>query len=365
MVANIRNFTPLRDRREMTHLSITLLGSLRLFLDEKPAVGFQTNKVRALLAYLAVEADQSHRRESLAELFWPERPEGVSRKNLNQAIANLRKTIGDREASLPFLQVARDNVRVNVASDYLLDVTAFTNLLTICKDHSHRRVSTCKPCIRRLETVVGMYCGEFLMEFFLKDCPSFEEWVLVKREGLRRQMMDALKHLRAYHERRGEYGDAQGYAQRQVDLDPWDENAHRGLMRNLTLNGQRGTALKQYQTCRSILADELGIEPTPETTALYEQIRSGELTTLDPHSILPSLHQRHNLPPQSTSFIGRESELNEIEDHLENPNCRLLTLVGPGGIGKSRLALETAFDNIGGYTSAGTIMECTSFPWLV
>jgi DNA-binding SARP family transcriptional activator/tetratricopeptide (TPR) repeat protein len=346
---NACNFSPQHNRSEMKRLSLTLLGAFQVALDEKPALGFESNKVRALLAYLAVEADQLHRRELLAELFWPDRSEGVARKNLNQALTNLRKTIGDREGVPSFLRVTRDELRFNPESDYLLDVNKFTNLLTICKEHRHRRISTCKPCIQRLEKVVGLYMGEFLGGFTLIDCPTFEEWALIKREGLRRQMTDALKHLASYHERRGEYEVSREFSRRQVELEPWDEEAQRALMRNLALDGMRIAALNQYHDWRSVLADELGIEPTPETTALYEQIRSGELSTLDPHSILPSLHQRHNLPHQSTSFIGRESELREIEDQLENPDCRLLTLVGPGGIGKSRLALEVAFENIGGY----------------
>jgi DNA-binding SARP family transcriptional activator len=349
MRTNIRSTSLHYGRSEITHLSLTILGSFQVTLDETPVNGFESNKVRALLAYLAVGGDKSHRRETLAELFWPERSEGVARKNLNQALANLRKTIGDRGAALPHLRVTRSDVQANVTSDQFLDVAAFTKLINLCNSHSHRRKSTCKSCIKRLKQAVGLYKGDFLQGFVLGNCPAFDEWVLVKREGLHRQMMDALKHLAVYHERRGEYEDACEFTQRRVELEPWDEGAQRALMHNLAINGLRSAALKQYQTCRRILADELGIEPTPETTVLYEQILSGELANHAPHHILPSFHQRHNIPPQSTSFIGRETELDEIENRLENPDCRLITLVGPGGIGKSRLALEVAFDSIGGY----------------
>jgi predicted ATPase/DNA-binding SARP family transcriptional activator len=334
----------------MTQLSLTLLGSFQVTLGEKPANGFESNKVRALLAYVAVEADRPHRRETLAEFFWPERQEGVARKNLKQALANLRKAIGDRKAAPSFLRVTRDDVRFNADSAHLLDVTEFTKLLTACKSHSHRRLSTCRPCIRRLEQAVGLYGGELLEGFFLKDSSAFDEWVLVKREGLQRQMMDALKHLATHYERRGEYEDACETTRRQVELEPWDEDAQRGLMRSLVLNGQRSAALVQYELCLQTLAEELGLEPTDETTALYKQIRdlaSEEMGRIS--HFWPPTTERHNLSPPATPFVGRKTELTEIGEQLENPASRLLTLVGPGGIGKTRLALQVAFDNIGGY----------------
>jgi predicted ATPase len=155
-------------------------------------------------------------------------------------------------------------------------------------------------------------------------------------------MTDALTHLAMYHEQRGEHEDAREFNQRRVELEPWDEGGQRALMRNLALDGLRSAALKQYQTCRDILAEELGIEPTPETTALYDQIRSGELTTLVPGSVLPSLHQRHNLPAQPTPFIGREAELKKLDELISDPDVRMINILGPGGMGKTRLALAAA-----------------------
>jgi predicted ribonuclease YlaK len=114
----------------------------------------------------------------------------------------------------------------------------------------------------------------------------------------------------------------------------------------LTLSGQRGAALAQYETCRRVLAEELGVEPAAETRRLYQQIRD---EVLEP---LPSaLHQhQHNLPAQSRPFIGREATLAKIEQCLKDPDCRLLTLIGPGGSGKTRLALEAAAAQLEDYT---------------
>jgi predicted ATPase len=131
------------------------------------------------------------------------------------------------------------------------------------------------------------------------------------------------------------------YATRQLELDPWREEAHRQLMRALALSGQRSAALAQYEACRRVLAKELGVEPAAETNALFEQIKVGALTQPE---------RRHNLPAALTPLLGREQELAEIARLLEMPTCRLLTLIGPGGIGKTHLALQAAADHLGAFT---------------
>ena len=105
-------------------------------------------------------------------------------------------------------------------------------------------------------------------------------------------------------------------------------------MRLLALDGQRAEALVQYERCRRILRLELGVEPEPETVALHARIRDGA----ELHAVGAS--PPHNLPAQLTPFVGREREMVEITTRLRDPVCRLLTLVGPGGCGKTRLALE-------------------------
>jgi len=109
----------------MTRLSLTLLGAFQATLDGEPVTGFESDKVRALLAYLALETDRPHRRDELAEMFWPDRPPGVARNNLKQALANLRKVIGDREAAPPFLWVSRAELQFNPDGAHWLDVDHF------------------------------------------------------------------------------------------------------------------------------------------------------------------------------------------------------------------------------------------------
>lgn len=257
-------------------LSLTLLGAFQITLDDEPVAGFESDKVRALLVYLALEADHPHRRDSLAEVFWPDRPPGVARNNLKQALANLRTVIGDREADPPFLRVSRAKLQFNLDSAYWVDMKECSRLLAASQAHDHRRPETCEPCTERFRQAVALYQGPFLEQFYLGDSAAFEEWALVRREGLQRRVMEALRHLVAYHERRGEYQEARQFARRQVELEPWSESAQRALMRTLALSGRRSAALRQYEICRRTLADELGVEPTQKTTELFEQIRDGK-----------------------------------------------------------------------------------------
>jgi DNA-binding SARP family transcriptional activator len=107
----------------MTHLALSLLGGFQAALDGRPLTQFKSNKVRALLAYLAVEADRPHRREALAAMFWPERSDSEALSNLRYSLASLRKTLGDRTAAIPFLLISHDTIQFNKASDAWLDVT--------------------------------------------------------------------------------------------------------------------------------------------------------------------------------------------------------------------------------------------------
>jgi predicted ATPase/DNA-binding SARP family transcriptional activator len=326
----------------MAHLSISLLGALRITRDGEPLTDFATDKARALLAYLAVEADRPHRRDALAGLLWPDQPQEKARQSLRQALSDLRKAIGDCDDA-PFLLVSRETIQFNADCDHWLDVAAFTDLVKNCETHRHRRTAACLPCLRRMERMVDLYGGSFLEQFFVSDSDAFEEWAVLKREWLQREVTEAFSLLADYHERRGEYRQAQQYARRQVQMEPWREEAHRQLMRLLALDGQRSAALTQYETCRRALAAELGVEPTAETVALYGQILAEEISTLLPCSPAPLL------PCSPTPFVGRETELAEIAELLVDPDCRLVTLVGPGGIGKSRLALQAAADHVGAF----------------
>ncbi|MBI5029356.1 MAG: tetratricopeptide repeat protein [Chloroflexi bacterium] len=317
----------------MARLSLSLMGPFQATLDGQPVTSFESDRVRALLAYLAVESNRPHRREGLATLLWPNWPDRSALTNLRNALSNLRKAIGDRQASTPILQVTRETIQFDLASDSWVDVQMFQQLAAGDQSLEH------------LDQAIQLYRGPFLDSFGLKDSAPFEEWVQMLREQLSRQCLAALEQLAKYYEQQGDLSKATEYAWKQTDLAPWHERAHQRLMRLLALNDQRSTALAQYETCRRLLQQELGIEPSPETIALYEQIRDGKLVaseTPQPQSSSPALAQPSNLPVSLSPFIGRKELLAETQNRLQDSNCRLLTLIGPGGSGKTRLAIEAA-----------------------
>jgi predicted ATPase/DNA-binding SARP family transcriptional activator len=319
-------------------LSIRLLGSFQVTLDGEPVTGFESDKVRALLAYLAIETGQPHRREKLAGLFWPELPERSARNNLRVSLANLRKVTRDharardREAVPPFILVTRQTIQLNPEADIWLDVSALTKRLE----------ATGRPqrVIPQLAEAAELYRGGFLEGLSFPDSAALEEWALLKREQLQQEVVAGLHRLAGWHEQRGEFQQALPYARRQVSLEPWQEQGQRQVMRLLAITGQRNAALAQYQALRRMLAAELGVEPEDETEALYRRARDGR----DLHLLTPG--PPHNLPTPLAPFVGREKELDQIYSRLQDPRCRLLNLVGPGGSGKTRLALEASADQV-------------------
>ncbi|MFC1976566.1 BTAD domain-containing putative transcriptional regulator, partial [Chloroflexota bacterium] len=320
----------------MPQLAIRLLGPFQVTLDSQPITGFAYDKVRALLAYLAVEADHFHRRDTLATLLWPDHPPKLARQNLRQSLTTLRRAIKDKNALPPFLLIDGDTVQFNYSSHTWLDVAVFRAYLNT-DDHHHlnSEIETCQSCIQHMAEAVALYRGEFLVDLLLGDCSEFETWAITCREQLHLQVLTALHHLTRHYLRRGQYSQAQTYALHQIELAPYREEAHRQLMRILACTGQRSAALIQYETCCRILAEEFDVEPSEQTQILYKRIRSA------------GKRCPHNLPPQLTSLIGREGDLQQLAEHLANPGCRLLTLTGPGGIGKTRLALQAATEHVG------------------
>lgn len=340
----------------MAHLSICLLGPLQVTLDGEPVTGFESDKVRALLAYLAVESQQPQRRETLAGLLWPDWPERSARANLRHALANLRSAIrdrapfGDAQATPPFLHTSRQTIQFNAASDAWVDVAAFTRLVKAAPRAEAGAKGPSRPTVERLEEAVALYGGCFLEGFSLADSSPFEEWILLNRERLHRQVTDALRRLAECHEQRGDYASALLHAWRQVELDPWRERAHRQVMRLLALSGQRGAALAQYETCRRLLAEELGVGPAADTTQLYHQIRDEALEEppaaparrMEPQPQPPTfLHEEEVRPEvERPVFVAREGELARLDGFLDLAlagHGRVAFVSGEAGSGKTAL----------------------------
>jgi predicted ATPase/DNA-binding SARP family transcriptional activator len=334
-------------------LLLTVLGPLHVALDGNP-LHFRTNKAQALLIYLAVAAatqPAAHRREALMELLWPGLPLLSAQDNLRQTLYQLRKalpTVPSRTGGepVPLLLADRQTVQLNPDGAYELDVATFQRLLRG------------DPPPTTLAQALTLYRGDFLADVYLADSDAFEAWAAAQRATLRRQALDALDRLTATLLAQRAYDQAEVYARRQIEIDDLCEGAYRQLMLALARHGHRRQALAQYAAWRQLVADELGVEPSAETVALYERIRdqapdmqpqalekgAAAATPESAPAVRLSRSLRHNLPAPSMSFVGREAELAAIAQRLADPSCRLVTLIGPGGIGKSRLALQAASD---------------------
>jgi len=317
-------------------LSLLLLGPFQATSGEVAIPESRAKRIEALLAYLAVEAAYPHRREKLVGFLFPELPDEQARTNLRQTIKRLRKAIGDNPEQ-PYLLITRESVQFNKRSDHFLDKAVYEEQLGGCSVHRGRRDHLCPDCMAMAAQAVNLYRGPFLEGFFLKDSAAFEDWLLGHRELLQHETITVLQQLADFHERRGEYDLAGQYARRQIDIEPWREEAHRQLMRVLAYQGQRAAALHQYELLREQLWEELAVEPMPESESLQ-------------HTIAAATEARsQNLPTRDRSFVGREEEIARIREFLVDPACRLLTLVGSGGSGKTALAVEAGWRVAGQY----------------
>ena len=325
----------------MSRLALLLLGPPRIECDGEP-VEIRRRKAIALIVYLAVTG-QSHSRDALATLLWPEYDQSRARAGLRRVLAALKEALGEG-----WLDVDREAVELNPDAEVWLDVSEFQDRLAECRTHGHPQEEVCPACLPLLAEAAALYRDHFLVGFTLRDSPDFDEWQFFQTEGLRDELASALERLTHAHSAQGEFEQAIAYARRWLALDPLHEPAHRHLMQLYAWSGQRAAALRQYGECERVLKEELDVPPEEETTQVYQTIKENRHLPppVDRFAKKPVSPQeparKHNLPVHLTPFVGREVALAEIRDRLQDPTCRLLTLVGPGGSGKTRLALEAA-----------------------
>jgi predicted ATPase/DNA-binding SARP family transcriptional activator len=271
----------------------------------------------------------------LLGLLWPDLPTAAAQNNLRVTWAYLQKALGTSDSDeQPHLIGDRLTLRFNPLSDHQLDVARFRTLLEACRLHPHPDPHNCSECAARLTEALDWVRGEFLHEFSLANCWQFDEWLLIQREQFRLQMTAALEQLATFQERASQLAEAERTIRRLLEYDPLREAAYRQLMRVLARADQRSAALDAYETCRRMLATELGLAPAIETVMLAEQIRA--------HALFEARATQVALPPVLTRFLGRQPESARLVDLLSRRTVRLVTLTGPGGVGKTRLAIEVA-----------------------
>jgi predicted ATPase/DNA-binding SARP family transcriptional activator len=271
-----------------------------------------THKATSLLAYLFLHKNYPHSREKLAALFWGDASDEQARHSLRTALATLRKRLGDRM----FIS-DRETVQINP------DISIWVDALEFQKSAD----SASQEEIANLQEAIDLYRGDLLANFY-------DDWVLQEREHYRVLYLDLLLRMTQRMRSRSEYGRAIEYAERALESDPANERAHQHLIFCRLASGDRSTALRQYEKCRRVLQEELAVEPSPETTALYQWLKQTPVKA--PEARIT------NLPIPLTSFIGRVREMARVKELLAQ--ARLVTLTGSGGCGKTRLAIQVASD---------------------
>jgi non-specific serine/threonine protein kinase len=279
-------------------------------------------KVEALLAYLVLHP-QAHTREHLATLFWGDSPDAQARTSLRTSLAVLRKYLGD-----DLLNADRETIQLNPHYPIWVDAQEFS-----ISDFRFQLAEISESKIENLKSKLELYQGELLAEFY-------DDWVLNARERYRAWYLEALLALTQHARAQSDYERAIASVQPVLVVDAANERAHQHLMFCYAASGNRQAALAQYAQCVEALRVELGVEPSPETQALYHWIKQTPTTA-------PALAARiTNLPIPLTSFIGRKHELTELKMLLSRDDAtnRLYTLTGAGGSGKTRLSIQVATD---------------------
>lgn len=298
-------------------LEIRLLGGFQVLHDGNPVEGLEPSSLQSLLAYLLVGVEKSHLRRHLAFTFWPDSTEKQAFTNLRNQLHRLRSALPDPDS---YLEADRTHIAWRPESATEVDVWHF--------DRAYGSQDWARA--------VDLYRGNLLPGLY-------DEWILAERDLLRDRFLQSVENLISAQESSGELRLAVATARKLLRHDPLNEPTYRRLMRLYQALGDRASAVAAYQTCVDVLQNELGARPSAETEAAYQDLISRD----QPPTARPperTQRPRHNLPAPLSSFIGRDELLEALKSRLQN--SRVLTLTGPAGVGKTRLAQELAHDQL-------------------
>jgi predicted ATPase/DNA-binding SARP family transcriptional activator len=274
-------------------------------------------KVVALLVYLAYQ-DAWVSRDELLALLWPDSDEARARSNLRKLLSRELK----RFDFVDEVEVQMQRLRWRVAND-----------------HRDFRAALEGGAWSEADR---LYRGELLAGARLNGMPEFEGWLELERHNLHQRWREAVVVAADAERERGDYAAAAGRLERLHRADPFDEGGFQRLLVTLQQGGERDRALILYRNFRHRLEVDMGTEPEGATQTLAAEIRDGSAAAVAIADRPTPPARRHNLPVQTTPFVGRVGELAALETQLSDPACRLLTLLAPGGFGKTRLAIEAA-----------------------
>lgn len=339
---------------------IYLLGGLRAERGPVVVNRFRSQKIGALLAYLALYPDRLHTREELADLFWSEVGQEASRGNLRTALASLRRQLEPPDTPAGTVIVTRGNTHISLNPDTVVtDIAEFETAISAAA-----RVQNPEQKMTHLERVVQLYDGPLLRGYY-------DTWALNERERFADAYLRAVRQLTLLHESAGEMDTALDLARRAVTADPLQEESHALVLRLLMASGQVTAARRHYEEMARLLKERLDLEPSPSIRALLStpvpEIKGGNVSlarNIRVESAAQSAARREsgvtvaerpealpqprtpvvpkNLPLTLTRFIGREDEIDALRNQLLSLPTRLITITGPGGSGKTRIAIEAA-----------------------
>jgi len=292
-------------------LELQTLGDLKIQIDGSTSA-LRSRKGQALLVYLAIEREPQPR-SSLAALLWPESDQQHADTSLRVALAALNKVCG------AYLNTSRERISIDWGQRVRVDLS---DLLQFAREGKHARV-------------LQLYGGSFLSGFHVPNAEPFETWRTWQEERVLRIVVKSFHDAIEQALRSGSEADPISLALQLLKLDPLDEIGHRAIMASHAQRGNRAAAMEQFNQCRMTLHRDLGTEPSDLTRLLYERIRNGDGVKAE-----ASIASLPKSIPKKLPLIGRKQELVELLDKIARQECRLVTLVGPGGIGKSRLAIE-------------------------
>ncbi|MEO7718851.1 MAG: BTAD domain-containing putative transcriptional regulator [Capsulimonas sp.] len=333
-------------------LQIQLLGDLVVPCPGGANARFETRRAASLLAFLAVHRRRSHPREELIEMLWPDEDADATRIRFRQVLSTLRRTLESACVDASDLLIA-DRVSVRLSADVSTDVSQFEDAMA-----SASRADTAETRVKALRRAVDAYGGELLPGYY-------DDWVLGERRRLEEEYLTALSRLAQALSDTGDRDQALEYARKAVRLDPLREESHADVIRVLAADGRIAEALRQFRDLEQVLWKELRAMPGAEIQTLIEPLRSAPTLVFAPAPVAetapPSgtpvgadaprreipIPPIGGMPTRLTRFFGRQTEIETLSVLLtsaidDETSTRLLTLVGSGGLGKTRLALEVA-----------------------
>ena len=331
----------------MDRLRISLLDKVFIEKDNEPFNDFESDQLLGLLSYLLVERSYEHSRESLIELFWPEAQETTARNQLRISLFRIKQAFQDVFNGESLIIGNNRVTQINPACRPWVDVFQFQSVIERYQDEFFNAGTLSASAIYELDEALKLYKGEFLYDLRV-ETERFGNWLFYKREQYRQYASWANNRLLEFHEGNRNFERCLQYTRFGLIQDPWNEKLHQQHLRFLMMTNRSEQALDHYTRLEKVFSKERGLELSDETRQLAAAIKEGVQNLVwkaqSPTSVLSKSGTLTNFPPVF-SFIGRENELSELQRWIANPDCRIITVVGPGGVGKTQLAIQAAMTN--------------------